>query len=72
VVVDLTGVAFLACAGIAVLVNAHMAIASAGAFGVVAAGRSTNLPLRLLDLDRILAIYPDLLAATVAMTRHRP
>jgi anti-anti-sigma factor len=72
VVIDLTDVAFLACVGMAVLVKAHRAISPVGAFGVVAAGRATNLPLRLVDLDRTLAIYPDLPTATVAMTRHRP
>ncbi|MEQ0564934.1 STAS domain-containing protein [Amycolatopsis sp. NEAU-NG30] len=62
-VIDLTGVTFLASAGMAELVRAHRATA---ALRVVAGGRITLRPLELTRLTDELAIYPSLSAALAA------
>lgn len=59
VVIDLTGVTFLASAGMAELVRAHRGPASVP-LRVVAAGRITLRPLELTRLTDELAIYPSL------------
>jgi anti-anti-sigma factor len=62
-VIDLTGVTFLASAGMAELVRAHRATAAPSALRVVAGGRITLRPLELTRLTDELAIYPSLSAA---------
>lgn len=59
-VIDLTGVTFLASAGMAELVRAHRGPAASVPLRVVAGGRITLRPLELTRLTDELAIYPSL------------
>ncbi|WP_103340496.1 STAS domain-containing protein [Amycolatopsis sp. CA-126428] len=59
-VIDLTGVTFLASAGMAELVRAHRGPATSAPLRVVATGRITLRPLELTRLADELAIYPSL------------
>ncbi|MEU0532096.1 STAS domain-containing protein [Amycolatopsis tolypomycina] len=59
-VIDLTGVTFLASAGMAELVRAHRGPAAVAPLRVVATGRITLRPLELTRLVDELAIYPSL------------
>ena len=60
-IVDLTGVHFLASVGMSVLVAAQQAAdAMLVRFGIVAEGPATSRPIRLLGIDAILALYPTL------------
>ncbi|MEV6445016.1 STAS domain-containing protein [Amycolatopsis sp. NPDC051716] len=59
-VIDLTGVTFLASAGMAELVRAHRGPAASAPLRVVATGRITLRPLELTRLVDELAIYPSL------------
>ncbi|OXM59938.1 STAS domain-containing protein [Amycolatopsis vastitatis] len=60
VVIDLTGVTFLASAGMAELVRAHRGPAAPAPLRVVAGSRITLRPLELTRLIDELAIYPSL------------
>jgi anti-anti-sigma factor len=64
-VIDLTGVTFLASAGMAELVRAHRGITASAPLRVVASGRITLRPLELTRLVDELAIYPSLADALV-------
>lgn len=71
IIVDLTGVTFLACAAIAVLVYTDTTVHPSGLFGVVSGdGRATTVPLHLTGCDDTLTLYPNLCAATTAVARH--
>ena len=60
-IVDLTGVEFLASVGMSVLVAAQEAAdAMSVRFGIVAEGAATSRPIRLLGIDALLTIYPTL------------
>ena len=60
-IVDLTGVHFLASVGMSVLVAAQEAAdAMSVRFGIVAEGAATSRPIRLLGIDAILTLYPTL------------
>ena len=60
-IVDLSGVHFLASVGMSVLVAAQQAAdAMSVRFGIVADGPATSRPIRLLGIDAILALYPTL------------
>lgn len=59
-VIDLTGVTFLASAGMAELVRAHRARTVPAPLRVVATGRITLRPLELTRLTDELAIFPSL------------
>ena len=60
-VVDLTGVTFLASVGMSVLVAAHQAATALSMrFAVVAEGPTTSRPIRILGIDAILALHPVL------------
>jgi anti-anti-sigma factor len=63
-VLDLTGVDFLASAGMAVLLKTHRQRAEPTSVRVVAAGRRTMRPLELTRLTDELAVYPTVAAAT--------
>lgn len=65
-VLDLTGVDFLASAGMAVLVKAHRQTPEPTRVRVVAAGRITLRPLEMTRLTDELAVYPTLSAALAA------
>jgi anti-anti-sigma factor len=63
-VVDLTGVTFLATAGMSVLMEAdRKSNELAIPFRVVAHGPVTVMPMQLLGIDDLLAIYPTVSAA---------
>lgn len=64
-VIDLTGVTFLASAGMAELVRAHRGPTASAPLRVVATGRITLRPLELTRLVDELAIYPSLSDALV-------
>ena len=64
-IVDLSGVGFLASAGMNVLVNAHEELAPAVRFGVVADGPATSRPLKVIGIDAIVALYRTLDEARV-------
>ncbi len=64
-VIDLTGVTFLASAGMAELVRAHRGPAASAPLRVVATGRITLRPLELTRLVDELAVYPSLSDALV-------
>jgi anti-sigma B factor antagonist len=66
VVIDLTGVTFLASAGMAELVRAHRGRTVSASLRVVATGRITLRPLQLTRLTDELAIYPSLSEALAA------
>ncbi|MBY6435915.1 STAS domain-containing protein [Rhodococcus kroppenstedtii] len=66
-VVDLTGVDFLASAGMTVLVQSHQSVPDGVIFSVVATGAATARPLQLVGLDETFPIHAsrqDALAAT--------
>jgi anti-anti-sigma factor len=62
-VIDLTGVTFLASVGMSAIVAAHETGGEHTQVRVVGGSRDTLRPLRVTGLDRLLAIYPDLPSA---------
>ena len=62
-VIDLTGVTFLASVGMSAIVAAHEAGGEETKVRVVGAGRDTMRPIRVTGLDNLLSVYPDLSAA---------
>lgn len=67
ILVDLTGVDFLASAGMTVLVAANEQASAAVPFGVVADGPAIGRPIKLVGLDKELTLYPDVESALAAM-----
>jgi anti-sigma B factor antagonist len=59
-IVDLSGVQFLASAGMTVLVAAREEAGQSTRFAVVADGPATSRPMKVLGLDNFLALYPTL------------
>jgi anti-sigma B factor antagonist len=59
-IVDLTGVTFLASAGLNVLVAAYLDITRSAQFGVVADGVVVRRPLQLTGLDTVVTLFPTL------------
>ncbi|WP_018603596.1 STAS domain-containing protein [Mycobacterium sp. 155] len=68
VVVDLSGVEFLASAGMGVLVAARNALAPAVRFAVVADGPATSRPLKLVGVADVIDLYATLDEALTALT----
>jgi len=66
VIVDLSGVEFLASAGMTVLIAAHEQIGDSAQFTVVADGPATGRPMHLVGVDKVLTIHPTLDAALEA------
>ena len=64
-VVDLSGLDFLASVGLAVLIETRNEVGDA--FAVVADGPATSRPIRLTQLDQTLNLAPTLDAAVAAM-----
>ena len=60
VIVDLTKTEFLASSGLSVLIQAHTDLTPAARFAIVADGPTTSRPIKLLGLDKVLAVYPTL------------
>lgn len=66
-IVDLTGVEFLASAGMGVLVAAHDAADEGTRFCVVADGPATSRPLKLVGIADIVPLYESLDEALAAL-----
>lgn len=66
-IVDLTGVAFLASMGMTVLAQTRERLGASIGFAVVADGPRTSRPLMLMGLDHTFALYTDLDAAVTAL-----
>jgi anti-sigma B factor antagonist len=70
VIIDLTGVSFLAAAGLTVLVHARQTAAVAGVtVSLVASTRQVLLPLRITGLDGMFYVTPDLTHALLRAGR---
>lgn len=67
-IVDLSGVTFLASVGLRLLVSTHEKVGESGQFAVVASGPITSRPIQLTKLDEVFAMYPTL---DEALTRVR-
>lgn len=59
-IVDLTGVEFLASHGMSVLVTAHDSCVGTTAFTVVADGPTTSRPMQIVGLDQMMRMVPTL------------
>lgn len=59
-IIDLTGVEFLASAGMGVLIATHNTVPADTMFSVVADGPITSRPMRLIGLDKLIDIHPTL------------
>lgn len=66
-IIDLTGVSFLASLGMTVLVKASEHVGKSARFVVVADGPATSRPLIMMGLDQIITLYTDLDAAVSAL-----
>jgi anti-anti-sigma factor len=58
-VVDLSGLDFLASVGIQLLVETHNAITPQVRFAVVADGPATSRPMKLTGVTELIAVYPN-------------
>ncbi|MEV0246700.1 STAS domain-containing protein [Nocardia sp. NPDC050712] len=67
-IIDLTGVSFLASAGMAALVAAHKRAGTATTIAVVADGPATSRQLKMTSLDQVFALYSTLEDALAATT----
>lgn len=68
ILVDLSELEFLASAGMNALVAAHHKITPSARFAVVADGAATARPLKLLGIDKVVALYPAVSDALQALT----
>lgn len=66
-IIDLTGVSFLASAGMAALVAAHQRAGAATSIAVVADGPATSRQLKMTALDQVFALHSTLEAALAAL-----
>lgn len=66
-IIDLTGVPFLASMGMTVLVQTCEHLGQSTSFAVVADGPATSRPLTMMGLDHTFALYSDLDAAVTAL-----
>jgi anti-sigma B factor antagonist len=72
-IVDLSGVDFLASAGLQALVAARESLTGAAEFAVVAHGPATSRPIQLTGLDHVLSLHPTVADARSAVTgKSRP
>lgn len=67
-VIDLTGVTFLASVGMSAMVAANDAAGEHTAVRVVSGSRETLRPFRVTGLDSLLSVYPTLPAALAGIT----
>lgn len=70
-VIDLSGVTFLASAGLQLLVSTNERIGGSAGFAVVADGPSTSRPIELTDLDKIFDLFSSLDDALSALRSKR-
>jgi anti-anti-sigma factor len=66
-VIDLSGVDFLASAGLQALVATHNSVSESARFAVVADSAATSRPIQLTGLDQIFALYATLDEALAAI-----
>lgn len=66
-VIDLSGVDFLASAGLQALVATHNNVSESARFAVVANSAATSRPIQLTGLDQIFQLYPTLDEALTAI-----
>ncbi len=66
-IIDLTGVSFLASAGMATLVAAHQRAGDTTTIVVVADGPATSRQLKMTSLDQVFALHPTLAEALAAL-----
>ncbi|MFL6119332.1 STAS domain-containing protein [Actinophytocola sp.] len=66
-VIDLTGVTFLASVGMSAIVSAHEAAGERTKVRVVAGTRDTLRPIRVTGLDKLLSVYSSLPEALEAL-----
>lgn len=66
-VIDLSGVDFLASAGLQALVATHNTVSESAGFAVVANSAATSRPIQLTGLDQIFQLYPTLDEALTAI-----
>jgi anti-anti-sigma factor len=71
-IVDLSGVDFLASAGLQALVATRESLTGAALFAVVADGPATSRPIELTGLAQILSLHPTLADARSAVTGASP
>ncbi|CAN5206871.1 STAS domain-containing protein [soil metagenome] len=71
-VIDLTGVDFLASAGMGVLIATHDALSPTTSFSVVANGPVTSRPMRLIGLDSLMTLHPTLVDALADLETPDP
>lgn len=69
-IVNLTGVDFLASAGLQALVAAHERVSRAASFAVVANGPATSRPIQLTGLDQIFSLFPTLPDALIELKKN--
>ena len=67
-IVDLSGVDFLASSGLQALVATRESLAGAAQFAVVAHSPATSRPIQLTGLDQILSLHPTLADARSAVS----
>jgi len=67
-IVDLSGVEFLASAGLQALVATRESVTGTAGFAVVANGPATSRPIQLTGLDQILSLHPTVADARSAVT----
>ena len=67
-IVDLSGVDFLASAGLQALVATRESVTGTAGFAVVANGPATSRPIQLTGLDQILSLHPTVADARSAVT----
>lgn len=68
VVVDLTGVDFLASVGMSVLLGSYRNATSVCAFAIVADGTAVRRPMKLVGLDAALPLHSDLATAVESVS----
>lgn len=66
-IIDLTGVSFLASAGMATLVAAHQRAGDTTTIVVVADGPATSRQLKMTSLDQVFALHPTLAEALAVL-----
>lgn len=71
VVIDLSGVGFLASTGMSLLASTHQQVGEKAGFAVVADGPATGRPLALVGLDEVFGIYATVDEAFVAIRAGR-
>ena len=70
-IIDLSAVDFLGSVGLRILVATHQRLVDSAYFAVVADSSATSRPIQLTNLDKVLALYPNVDAAVGAARLRR-